>query len=183
MEGTLNHNCQQSPVEMKATPDSPYHFDDSGLPNVYLTGIKYYMCALCNKIIKVEIPAVTELMNAIAGAIVTKSSPLVGKEVQFLRKRLGVKATDFARFIGSSPEQLSRWENGHNELSGAMDRFIRIAYTFMSRDEGLRGLMEKVKHQFVQWTTSIHGSGAGERITAELISANVWRAETELVAA
>ena len=51
--------------------------------------------------------------------------------------------------IDASPEQLSRWENDHNALSGAMDRYIRIAYTFISRDERLRTFMEKVKHQFV----------------------------------
>lgn len=184
MEGTLsNHDCRLSLVEKLATTEAPYHFGDSGLSNVYLTGVKYYVCGVCQRIAKVEIPAITELMNAIAGAIVNKTSALRGKEVQFLRKRLGLKATDFARFIDASPEQLSRWENERNELSGAMDRFIRLAYTFISRDEGLRSLMEKVKHQFVQWTTSIHGSGAAERIMAELISDRVWRAETELVAA
>lgn len=184
MEGTLkNHNCHLSLVEVKATAEAPYHFEDSGLANVYLAGIKYFVCELCKQIVKIEIPAIKELMNAIAGAIVTKTSPLAGREVQFLRKRLGVKAAEFARFIDSTPEQLSRWENEHNQISGAMDRFIRLAYTFISRDEGLRALMEKVKHQFAQWTTSIHGTGANERILAELISDRVWRAETELVAA
>jgi hypothetical protein len=53
----------------------------------------------------------------------------------------------------------------------------------MSRDTALRVVVERVQHQFVQWTTSIRGHGANERIVAELVNENVWRAETELVAA
>jgi DNA-binding transcriptional regulator YiaG len=180
---THEHNCNESLREIKATPDARYHFRDSGLPNVYLAGIRYFVCGVCKKIVKVEIPAIEELMGAIASAIVTKTSPMAGVEVQFLRKRLGIKATDFAAMIDASPEQLSRWENGHNALSGSMDRYIRIAYTFISRDERLRALMEKVKHQFVQWSTSIHGAGANECIFAERLHNQKWRAEAAPVAA
>jgi DNA-binding transcriptional regulator YiaG len=184
MERTLNqHNCQQSLVERIATTESPYHFDDCGLPNVYLNGMKYYICALCRKIVKIEIPALKELMDAIAVAVIEKPAPLTGKQIQFLRKRLAIRAVDFAHILSVSPEQLSRWENGRNAFDGAVDRLVRIAYTFTSRDERLRGVMEKVKHQFLQWATSIHGSGANERIVAERVANRQWRAEAELVAA
>lgn len=177
------HNCHAPLLEIRATTESPYHFTDAGLPNVYLSGIRYFICKACSKIVKVEIPRIDELMASIAVAIVSKTSPLKGVEVKFLRKRLAIKATDFAEMIAVTPEQLSRWENEHNAISGAMDRFIRIAYTFTSRDERLRAIMERVKHKFAEWTTSIHGEGVNERILAQRTRNQGWVAQTELLAA
>ena len=183
IEHSMIHDCRKEMKPIKATPRSPYHFLDSGLPNVYLAGIKYYVCERCKRPVKVEIPAVQDLMNALARAVVLKTSPLSGKEVQFLRKRVGIKQTDFAEIISASPEQLSRWENDHNELSGTMDKFIRLAYTFISRDSKLESLVHKVKEEFQKWSTSIHGNDKGERILAEYNAKRQWMAEAAPVAA
>lgn len=183
MEPTvIDHECRKNLVEKKSTPYNPYLFLDSGLPNVYLSGIKVFSCTVCGKM-RAEIPAVSELMNAIARAIVTKTSPLTGKEVQFLRKRVGIKQTDFANMIDASPEQLSRWENDHNQLSGAMDRFIRLAYAFISHDSKLKDLVQQVKEEFQKWSTSIHASETEERILAEYKTNRKWMAEAESLAA
>jgi DNA-binding transcriptional regulator YiaG len=179
----LKHECRKHMQERKATQEAPYHFTDSGLSNVFLAGIKYFVCEVCSQIIKVEIPAVEDLMNALARAVVLKKSPLTGKEVQFLRKRVGIKQTDFAEIISASPEQLSRWENDHNELSGTLDKFIRLAYTFISKDSKLKSLATKVKEEFQKWSTSIHGNGKGERIIAEYNAQHQWNAEAEPMAA
>lgn len=169
--------------ERKATQEAPYHFVDSGLPNVFLAGIKYFVCEVCSSIVKVEIPLIEDLMNALARAVVLKISPLTGQEVKFLRKRVGIKQTDFAEIISTGAEQLSRWENDHNEMSGAMDKFIRLAYTFISKDTKLKSLVIKVKEEFQKWSTSIHGNGVGERIVAEYNAKHQWNAETERMAA
>ena len=39
MEMMRNHDCQDCRVEKLATVEEPFHFVDSGLPNVYLIGI------------------------------------------------------------------------------------------------------------------------------------------------
>lgn len=174
---SLIHECSQSIVEKKATQEAPYHFVDAGIPNVYLAGIKYFVCKVCERIVKVQIPSVEELMNALARALVCKSSPLRGEEVQFLRKRLGVKQSLFASILGYSPEQLSRWENGHNELAGATDRLVRLAYAFMSKDHGLQKLVAKVKDAFDKWSTSIDKTEKGERIVAQYTASRQWVAQ------
>lgn len=179
----ITHDCRKHMQERKATQEAPYHFADSGLPNVFLAGIKYFVCEVCSRVVKVEIPAIEDLMNALARAVVLKVSPLTGKEVQFLRKRVGIKQTDFADIISASPEQLSRWENDHNGLSGTMDKFIRLAYTFISKDTKLKSLVNKVKEEFQKWSTSIHGNGTGERIIAEYNAKHQWMAEAEPLAA
>lgn len=177
-----DHDCRKHLKEIKATSEAPYHFADSGLPNVYLTGIKYYICEVC-KWIKAEIPAIGELMNALARALVEKQSPLSGTEIKFLRKRLGLKAIDFAGMVNVTAEQVSRWENDHNPPSGSTDRFIRIAYSFMSGDRKLKQLAQKMQNEFQKWSTSIQGGGRTERITAEHKRNNQWEAEASPMAA
>lgn len=176
-----DHDCRKSLKEIKATQEAPYHFVDAGLPNVYLAGIKYYVCGVCNWV-KAEIPSVGELMNALARALVEKNSPLTGAEIKFLRKRLGIRATDFANMISVTPEQVSRWENDKNPPSGSTDRFIRIAYSFMSKDRKLKNLVEKVKFEFQKWATSVQSGGSAERILAEH-KGKQWQAEAEPLAA
>lgn len=177
------HDCCDYMVEMRATPDAPYHFQDVGLPNVFLTGIRFYVCSGCKRIVKAEIPAVNELLDAIARAVVTKPSPLTGAEVRYLRKRLGIKASEFADIIDVSAEQLSRWENQHNGMGGATDRLIRIAYAFIKKDSKLKSLVQQVQEKFQQWSTSIHKSPTGERIHAEYKANRKWIAEAEAIAA
>jgi len=177
------HDCRKNRKEQKVTAEAPYLFHDAGLPNAYLIGIKVFVCSRCERI-AAEIPAVDELMNALARVLVQKTSPLTGKEVRFLRKRLGLKATELAAMLSVTPEQLSRWENEHNGMGGSIDRLIRLAYAFLSGDKKLKDLRIRVERQFQQWSTSIHGDAGGERIVAEYKpKAGEWIAEAESVAA
>src|ERR1035438_545344 len=98
MEMTQNHNCRNSRTEKFATAEEPYHFVDSGLPNVYLVGIRYFHCE-CGQDLA-DIPAMKQLLNLIARDLVEKTSALSGAEIRFLRKRLGQKAADFSRQLG-----------------------------------------------------------------------------------
>ncbi len=132
---------------------------------------------------RVEIPDVGELTNALARAIVQKCSPLTGVEIKFLRKRLGLKASEFGQMMSATPEQVSRWENDHNPPTGATDRLIRLAYSFMSRDAKLKGLMQQVESEFQKWSTSITDSGTSERILAERKRKSEWRVATKAIAA
>ena len=121
---TIN-SCEFSCEERKATLTAPYHFVDSGLPGVFLVGIKYRVCVRCRRQ-SADIPAVKQLMAALAQAIVENESPLTGPEIRFLRKRLGKKSSEFAKIIGVTLEQVSRWENGHNPPEASADKLIRV---------------------------------------------------------
>src|SRR5947209_19271239 len=104
-----NHDCTRQKREHLGTDSRPYHFLDSGLPNVYLVGVKYWACGEC-KSQWAEIPAPDKLMNVIADAIVMKPGILTGAEIRFLRKRVGKRASDFAQLINKTPEHLSKLE-------------------------------------------------------------------------
>jgi transcriptional regulator with XRE-family HTH domain len=148
---TTVHECNpRTRQEFRATMDEPYHFLASGLPNVFLVGIKYYRCE-CNKEL-VDIPAIKQLLNLIGRDLVESGSALTGAEIKFLRKRLGQKSVDFARQIGLEPETLSRIENDHVPASERTDKLVRLYYAIASKDPLLLGeLQADLDQRFMAW--------------------------------
>jgi putative zinc finger/helix-turn-helix YgiT family protein len=161
--------------DRRATSEAPYHFVDSGLPNVYLIGIKYKVCKSCHAQ-AADIPAVKQLMQVIAKTIVENEVSLSGVEIRFLRKRLGKKSSDFAALVGVSAEQVSRWENGHNHPERSADKLIRILYSMLSGDRRLR---EKMNHDIEEWLSATTAEGRVPDIRAKLRNKE-WKAEPVL---
>lgn len=145
MTDTAKHECEERATEHFATRQKPYHFLDSGLPNVYLIGIKYWVCKQCNKQ-AAEIPAPEQLMNVIAKAIVMKPGLLSGSEIKFLGKR----AVDFAELISKTPEHFSKLETEALELSPATDKLIRLIYGILSGDQELLATIQKKTEEWLQ---------------------------------
>ena len=127
------HECRGSARKLRATLEKPYRFIESGLPNVFLSGIRYFQCPECGRQ-SGEIPAVKKLMTVIARTLVEQASPLAGAEIRFLRKRLGRKAADFAASISVTPETYSKWETGKLAPSAMADSLIRLYYALESGD-------------------------------------------------
>ena len=166
-------------LEMRtATLRNPYHFVDSGLPNVYLSGIKYRVCRAC-EMQSADIPALKQLMMVLARAVVESEAPLTGLEIRFLRKRLGKKATEFAQIIGVSQEQVSRWENEHNLPEKATDNLIRIYYSIFSKD---RELKRKFNQHIEEMLTALRAKKQLDKFRAKLTDGG-WRVEPVRIAA
>lgn len=175
------HGCEERSQKHSATAEAPYHFVGSGLPNVYLVGVDYYVCADCSKQ-AAEIPAMKGLFEALGRAIVSKQSPLTGTEVRFLRKRLAKKAVEFSRMVSLTPEYLSALENSPDPVDPGRDKLVRVIYRALSDDKKLKDIFQK--HQdFQKWITSINNQGRGEKITASRLKNNQWKVETEPIAA
>ncbi|MGD0736710.1 MAG: hypothetical protein ABR976_16385 [Terracidiphilus sp.] len=168
------HNCKSARIEKFATAESPFHFVDSGLPNVYLVGIKYFVCE-CGSVVA-EIPALKQMMQLIARDIVTSPFDLTGNEIRFLRKRLGKKAADYCRYLGFTPESLSRVENGKQAVSIQAQKLARLSYCVFSEDPHLvecaisilQSILEEIK------------SDKKPKLVLEMDTNQEWR---ELVAA
>jgi len=173
--------CERSAQVRWATPGAEYHYVGSGLENVYLVGIPYYVCPDCEKQAAV-IPAMKELHEALARVIVSKTSPLRGPEVRFLRKRLGKKAIDFAPMVSLTPEYLSALENNPDPVDPGRDKLVRLIYRAMARDKKLKSVFDK-EEDFQRWITSIHNAGMGERIIASRLKNNQWKVEAQPIAA
>jgi putative zinc finger/helix-turn-helix YgiT family protein len=134
-----SHDCRTYLSKRTATADKPFLFTWSGLPNVYLAGIQYEECQRCHKVAG-RFPAPLRLLDVLTKAVAEKPSPLTGLEIRYLRKSLGKKAIDFATLIGVSPEQVSRWENGHNSPEKSADKLIRLLATRRVDSEELNTL-------------------------------------------
>jgi putative zinc finger/helix-turn-helix YgiT family protein len=160
----VGHNCHKKALTKLATAAEPYHFIESGLPNVYLIGIEYRICPDCN-LQSAEIPAIEDLMKKIARAVVQKHGQMSGSEVRFLRKRLRMKSSVFARVIGVSPEQVTRWEQDDNARSESADKLIRVFYCILSNDDALE---EIVNEHITVWLSAMSNEKTAEPITAEL---------------
>jgi putative zinc finger/helix-turn-helix YgiT family protein len=158
--------------ELKATSAAPYHFVGSGLPNVYLIGIRYRHCKICGNR-AADIPAIKNLMQVIARAVVESEAPLTGLEIRFLRKRLGKKSSDFGRLIGVTAEQVSRWENSHNPPERSADKLIRVFYSMLSGD---RKLKYKMSQDIEDWLSTVANDGEVPNIRAKLWN-HEWKAE------
>lgn len=117
---------------------------ECGLPNVVVRDMEVRVCVECGtKSLVIE--RATELTRTIAMAIVGKHSRLTGAEVRYLRKSLGWSGVDFARHMSVTPETVSRWENGHDLISGTADRLLRlmvVVYEKRAEDYSLETLTE-----------------------------------------
>jgi putative zinc finger/helix-turn-helix YgiT family protein len=102
-----------------------YLYTDSGLPHVTLVGVEVRRCRSCGGH-SVVIPAMEQLHRVIAEAVVRKPNQLTREEFRFLRKHLGMSGREFAESVATTPETLSRWENGGLPLPGQMDRLVRL---------------------------------------------------------
>lgn len=128
--------------EYFATADKPFHFTDCGLDNVYLIGIRYFRDSEGR--VSAEIPAVKQLMQRIAQDVVSSPSDLSGKELRFLRKRLGKRATEFCQYLGIEPETLSRMENERQPISVQVQKLARLSYCVFSEDHSLAGCAQSI---------------------------------------
>lgn len=167
------HDCRNSFAEKTATINSPYHFIDAGVPNVNLVGIKYRVCTVCGKQ-SADIPSARNLMMAIARTIVENDASLTGADIRFLRKRLGKKSADFARLVGVTKEQVSRWENDNNPPQHSADKLIRVLYCLESGDYELRRAFDS---RIAEWLTAWAGEGQLSGIRAKLTDKEEWEAE------
>ncbi len=165
------HECgSKTRKEFFATEKKPFHFTDSGLSNVYLVGIRYFVCE-CGKLVA-EIPAIKQLLSLIARDLVEKPKALAPEEIRFLRKRLGKKQSDFAREIGVRVETLSRFENGQTRANERTDKLIRLYYVLMSEDPQLAEIRSAIEEVLAGWKHS--------KMPAKIVATvkgNEWKAE------
>ena len=128
-----------------------YQYSESGLDNVYLSGVDICKCNCGEK--SVSIPAIMELHGVIGLALATKNTALTGREIKFLRKNIGISGKVFAEVIGIDKSTLSRWENDNQVVSKPNDRLIRLAYlNFKGIDQKrikhlIRDKFKEIKHE------------------------------------
>ena len=139
--------CPECGSELVLRKNQKYKYAESGLDNVYLTGLNVRRCPNCKTRIP-EIPNIRDVHLCIALWLVEKPTPLSGKEIRFLRKSLGIKSKEFAKKLGYTSQAISRIEKGKSDIGKQGDRLIRI--WFLAQKEAdltkYRSILEPMKN-------------------------------------
>jgi DNA-binding transcriptional regulator YiaG len=114
----------------------PYHYEASGLDNVYLRSGKTAYGQM------IHIANVPGLHRAIGLHIVEKAEPLTGPEFRFLRKQIGLSQAALAKRMQVTDQTIANYEKGHVGI-GTADPFMRAMYLLHVLPEGTR--LEVVK--------------------------------------
>ena len=119
-------------------------YPESGLDNVQLLNLPVWVCT--NNHEEAVIPAVNELHELLAHLIIRKPAPIVGPEIRFLRRRVGLTAKDFAARIGLTPVRLSQLENTKKGLPKRADLLIRLSLAILLSARDAKPLPEDLAH-------------------------------------
>jgi len=110
-----------------------YRFAESGLRDLVIQGIKLIQCSKCGNEDPI-IPAVNDLMRAIALGVIQKPYRLEGAEVRFLRKHLGMTQDEFSKLLHVDKATLSKWENDDDPVGEQSDLLIRVTALALGKD-------------------------------------------------
>lgn len=86
-----------------------------------------YVCQNCGERFE-GFARVEELTRELAHNIARRVERLRPLEIRFLRKYLGYSGKDFAKFLGVTPETISRWENADNpmQMQLSTEKLVRM---------------------------------------------------------
>lgn len=82
----------------------------------------------------IAIPNSEELAAAVALALCFMPVRLVGAEVRFIRRALGMTGQELAAAVEMDPATLSRWEHDKQPVGGWADKAIRMAAVLRLQD-------------------------------------------------
>lgn len=119
-----------------------YHYTDSGLQNVWLTGVELRDTAHGPTTI---IPAIEDLHRLIGMNIAQANRQMTGAEVRFLRTELDLSQRMLAELLDVQENTLRRWEQGKVNITGPAQRALAGFYLETVSETGsLRDLMIKL---------------------------------------
>lgn len=100
------------------------------LPGTLLTGIEVRQCSCCGDE-AISIPRMEELYGTLVRAVAHKPGRLDGHEVRFLRCHVGWSGADLARYFGTDPATVARWESGAQRMDPHLEMLLRLVATRM----------------------------------------------------
>jgi transcriptional regulator with XRE-family HTH domain len=86
------------------------------------------------EVLGVAVPNSEELAAAVALALCFMPTRLLGAEVRFIRRVLGMTGQELAAAVEMDPATLSRWEHGKQDVGGWADKAVRMAAVLQLQD-------------------------------------------------
>lgn len=99
-----------------------YHYQDSILKKVYLSGVLFSKCMPCQSQF-VSLPQISNLHETLALAVVSKPNLLASDEISFLIRF--IDHDQICKILGVSAATLKHLEEGSKDIDPTMDHFLR----------------------------------------------------------
>jgi putative transcriptional regulator len=115
--------CGAEQSESTSSTENPYRFKGSGLSNVFLVGITRRTCPQGHG--ATVIPRMADLLDLLAHILLVKPEGLVGEELRYLRKHVGLSGVEFAPRVQIDASTLSRIENDQQPMGKSLDMLAR----------------------------------------------------------
>lgn len=121
-----------------------YHYTDSGLDNVYLLNGFTVHKTVYGKGVSIEDTA--GLHRLIGRWLIELPKPLTGAELRFLRLEMELSQARLAAIIGSTEQNVRRWEKARSHpIQGPADRIMRALYNeYIGVDGSLRHMVDRL---------------------------------------
>ena len=126
------HDCAECGAVVNAEVKL-YQYEESGLPNVYLQGVRVAQCQNCGNV-DVIIPYPRKIHRAIALALANSPFRLAGPQVRFLRKRTQLNQQQFAAHVSATELRVQEWESSTAAIDPVTDRLTRMLAAVMDPD-------------------------------------------------
>lgn len=134
--------CNSTVTHRKSTFEEPYHYTESGLPNVYLVNVEVYRCENCQNEIA-SIPRPGQLHTLLVKMLLAKQGVMTGDELRFIRKALKMTPKDFADLFTVDPQTIMDWQNAKT-LARQNDTLVRFVVVKLLSDRGELGEQEEI---------------------------------------
>lgn len=119
----MTRKCPKCRAQMRGSVQE-HRYTECGLDYVLLKNVAVFECDECGERV-LRIPAIEKLHRGIAHVIARRPSRLRPAEVRFLRKYLGLSNQDFAKTMGVSESQASRWTTSE-PMGASAERLLRL---------------------------------------------------------
>jgi len=116
--------------------NTPYHYTECGLDNIYLVNGFRFIETPRGK--SVSINDVDGLHKAIGLCLVKSQKDFSGEEVCFLRHEMLMSQRTLANLLGISEQAIRRWENGQTQIPKPSESLLRLLYQEHVNDQSGR---------------------------------------------
>ncbi len=142
------HRVASSPDRHNGLPhmkrNMAYHYTESGLDNIWLENGFEIIETPYGK--AVSIKDTNGLHKVISQWLISTRRPLNGAELRFIRLELDQTQKDLASFIGSTEQNVRRWEKARSKpIPGPADRLVRaLLNEYINGDGSVRALVDRL---------------------------------------
>ncbi|MGB7603212.1 MAG: hypothetical protein WBM24_23115 [Candidatus Sulfotelmatobacter sp.] len=137
-------------------PKEPLHYRECGLDDVYLVS-GYERIDAGDGTEDLVVQNIDGLHHAIAECLITERKALTGKEFAFLRRHLELTQPALATELGTTVQNIYRWETGKSRIPGSAETLLRIICLSRIRDGIAAAKASEIVRQLREMEHPSHG--------------------------